>query len=37
VLAAVLSGTVADGDTVVLDLSDAETARVAVAVGAVTA
>ena len=37
VLAAVLSGTVADGDTVVLDLSDAETARVAVAVGTVTA
>ncbi len=37
VLAAVLSGTVADGDNVVLDLSDAETARVAVAVGTVTA
>jgi phosphoenolpyruvate-protein kinase (PTS system EI component) len=37
VLAAKLSGTVADGDTVVLDLSDAETARVAVAVGTVTA
>jgi len=33
VLAAELSGTVADGDTVVLDLSDAEIARVAVAVG----
>ena len=37
VLAAELSGTVADGDTVVLDLSDAETARLAVAVGTVTA
>ena len=37
VLAAQLSGEVADGDTVVLDLSDAQTARVAVAAGAVSA
>jgi phosphohistidine swiveling domain-containing protein len=37
VLAAQLTGTVTDGDTVVLDLSDPETARLAVAAGAVTA
>ncbi len=38
VLAAELTGTVTDGDTVVLNLSDAETARVAVAAaGAVKA
>ncbi|BAH51228.1 hypothetical protein ROP_29810 [Rhodococcus opacus B4] len=37
VLAADLTGEVADGDTVVLDLSDTQTARVAVAAGAVTA
>jgi phosphohistidine swiveling domain-containing protein len=37
VLAAELTGTVADGDTVVLDLSDPETARLAVAARAVTA
>ncbi len=36
VLAAELTGTVTDGDTVVLDLYDAEAARVAVAAGAVT-
>ncbi|MCE3551422.1 hypothetical protein LWC33_08145 [Pseudonocardia sp. RS11V-5] len=33
VLAAQLSGEIADGDTVVLDLSDAETTRIAVAAG----
>jgi phosphohistidine swiveling domain-containing protein len=37
VLAAQLTGEIADGDTVVLDLSDAETARISVAAGAVTA
>ncbi|WP_027929025.1 PEP-utilizing enzyme [Amycolatopsis thermoflava] len=37
VLAAELSTTVADGDTVVLDLADADAARVAVAAGVVTA
>lgn len=37
VLAAKLSGEVSDGDTVVLDLTDAETARITVAAGAVTA
>lgn len=33
VLAADLTGTVSDGDAVVLDLSDTETARIAVAAG----
>lgn len=33
VLAAELTGAVSDGDTIVLDLSDAETARIAVAAG----
>jgi phosphoenolpyruvate-protein kinase (PTS system EI component) len=37
VLGAELTGTVSDGDTVVLDLSDARTARLAVATRAVTA
>jgi phosphohistidine swiveling domain-containing protein len=37
VLGAELTGTVSDGDTVVLDLSDARTARLAVAARAVTA
>ncbi|MFC4943605.1 PEP-utilizing enzyme [Pseudonocardia sp. GCM10023141] len=37
VLAANLSGTVSDGDTVVLDLTDTDTARITVAAGAVTA
>ena len=37
VLAASLTGEISDGDTVVLDLSDAETARVSVAARAVTA
>lgn len=37
VLAAEMTGEVSDGDTVVLDLSDSETARVAVTAGAVTA
>jgi phosphohistidine swiveling domain-containing protein len=37
VLTVSMTGEVADGDTVVLDLSDAETARIAVAAGAVTA
>lgn len=37
VLAATLTGAVSDGDTVVLDLADAETATIAVAAGAVTA
>lgn len=37
VLAATLTGEVSDGDTVVLDLADAETATIAVAAGAVTA
>jgi phosphohistidine swiveling domain-containing protein len=37
VLGAELTGTVSDGDTVVLDLSDPQTARLAVAAGAVTA
>src|SRR5829696_3948944 len=37
VLAAQLTGEVADGDRVVLDLTDPETARVAVAAGTVTA
>lgn len=37
VLAAQLTGTVSDGDTVVLDLTDAETARIGVAGAAVTA
>lgn len=37
VLAAELTGEVGDGDTVVLDLSDAETARVAVSAKAVSA
>lgn len=37
VLGAELTGTVSDGDTVVLDLSDAQTARLAVAAGVVTA
>lgn len=37
VLAAQLTGAVADADTVVLDLSDPATARIAVAAGAVTA
>ncbi|MGW4127781.1 PEP-utilizing enzyme [Amycolatopsis japonica] len=37
VLVAELTGTVSDGDSVVLDLSDAETARIAVTAGAVTA
>ncbi len=36
VLAAQLTGTVSDGDTVVLDLSDPATARIAVAAGVVT-
>ncbi|HEX7658697.1 MAG TPA: PEP-utilizing enzyme [Pseudonocardiaceae bacterium] len=37
VLAAALTGTVSDGDTVVLDLADPETARVSVAAKAVLA
>ncbi|WP_343979691.1 PEP-utilizing enzyme [Pseudonocardia aurantiaca] len=37
VLVAQMTGDVADGDSVVLDLSDAETARIAVAAGAVSA
>ena len=37
VLAATLTGEIADGDAVVLDLSDADTARISVAAGAVTA
>ena len=32
-LAAQLTGEISDGDTVVLDLSDAETARISVAAG----
>jgi phosphohistidine swiveling domain-containing protein len=37
VLAAELTGEIKDGDTVVLDLSDPQTAQVSVAAGAVTA